>query len=216
MFISIILTVIFTFLFLIGITIFAFHNQLTNTITLADMKYCERKFKNKFRLYIENAREIDSKGNIGAINIKELAEQLNLKMEPESELSENVRAFLDVAPQDSGYNGIIRYTCNGDKDYDANFDIVHEIMHYLNDVGAEKKVTKSFTRMNHGKRRGYHEQMIDYYTAVATIPKENLQERILKKGGSPYDDWFVEELTDIYKQPKKMIIRRIGEVETLS
>lgn len=216
MFTLIILTVIFTFLFLIGITILAFHNQLTSTITLADMKYCERQFKNKYRSYIDSAREIDSKGNVGAININKLAKQLNLKMESEAELSEGVRAFLDVAPQNSCYNGIIRYTCNGDKDYEANFDLVHEIMHYLNDVGVEKKVTKSFARMYHGKRRGYHEQMIDYYTAVATIPKESLQERIRIKGGNPYDDWFVEELTDIYKQPKNMIIRRIGEIEALS
>lgn len=218
MFTPIILAVIFTFLLLIGITRFAFRNQVTNTITLADMKYCERQIKKKYRIYTDIARKVDNENDIDTIDIPELAEHLNLQMEnvPSSFLEKDTRACLDIAIENSGYNGIIRYTSDGDNDYESNFDLIHEIMHYLKDVGAEKKVTKSFARMNHGNRRGYHEQMIDYYAAAVAIPKESLQKRIRSHIGDPYDDCFVEKLTDIYKQPKNMIIRRIGEVEALS
>lgn len=218
MFTSIILSALFTFAFLLCITLFAFRNQLTNTITLADMKYCERQIRNKYRTYTEDTREINSTKNVDALNIDKLAKCLSLQMEvvAESSLPEGVRAYLDAAPKSSGCNGVVRYACNGENDYESNFDLIHEIMHYLNDVGAGKQVTKSFARLYHGNRRGYHEQVIDYYAAAVAIPKESLQERIRIFNGNPYDDCFVSQLSDVYKQPKETIIRRIGEVMALS
>lgn len=217
-FISLGLSALSAFIILLCVTIFAFRNQLTNTITLADMKYCERKIRNKYREYTEETREINNNQNIDALDIVELAKCLGLQMEivTESALPKGVRAHLDVAPKNSDYNGIVRYVSNGEKDYESNFDIIHEIMHYLNDVGAGKPVTKSFARLYHGNRRGYHEQMIDYYAAAVAIPKESLQERIRMFNGNPYDDCFINELADTYKQPKETIVRRIGEVIALS
>lgn len=216
MVVFIVLSVIFTIAILLFITRFAFRNQLTNTITLADMKYCERKIKDVYRSHTEKNRQINKDLNVDALDVEELAKSLSLQMVAESSLPEGVRAYLDIAPQSGEYNGVVRYVRNGDKDYESNFDIIHEIMHYLNDVGAGKQVTKSFARVYHGNQRGYHEQMIDYYAAAVAIPKESLQERIRLHGGNPYDETFVSELADVYKQPKETIIRRVGEVVALS
>ena len=216
MLVFIILSVFFTIAILLFITRFAFRNQLTNTNTLADMKYCERKIKDVYRNHTEKNRKINKDLSIDALDVEELAKSLCLQMVAESSLPEGVRAYLDTAPKSSEYNGVVRYVRNGDKDYESNFDIIHEIMHYLNDVGAGKQVTKSFARVYHGNQRGYHEQVIDYYAAAVAIPKESLQERIRLHGGDPYDKTFVTQLTDVYKQPKETIVRRIGEVMALS
>ena len=212
------LSAIITVAALLYITKSAFRNQLTNTITLADMKYCERKIKKQYRTHTKKNRIIDKERNVDTLDVEELAKDLSLKLQivSDSSLREDVRAYLDVAPQNSGYNGIVCYVRNGDNDYEANFDIIHEIMHYLNDVGHGKKVTKSFARVYHGNQREYHEQMIDYYAAAVAIPKESLQERIRIHSGNPHDESFINELADIYKQPKETVKRRIGEVLALS
>lgn len=213
---SLLLYATVTFAVLACIPILFFRNQETNTVTLADMRYCERRIRDKYQKYTEKNRITDNKQNIEKLNIEQLATSLSLRMEVASDLPEGTRARLDTAPSNSKYNGVVRYVRNGHKDYDSNFDIIHEIMHYLNDVGVGKQVTKSFTRLHHGNKRKYHEQVIDYYAAAVAIPKESLQMRIRLHNGNPYDECFVNQLADIYEQPKEMIIRRIGEVIALS
>lgn len=213
---SIVLTAILTAAILLLVTMFAFRDQLTNTITLADMKYCERKIKEQYQVYTEKNRNFDNDLNVDTLDIDKLAKSLRLQMKSVPNLPKNVRAHLDIAPHGSNYNGVVSYVSNGNNDYQTNFDIIHEIMHYLNDVGYGKKVTTSFARKNHGDRRGYHEQMIDYYAAAIAIPKDNLQRRIMLYGGNPYNDDFLNELVEVYNQPKETVKRRISEVIALS
>ena len=214
--ISIAFTAILTTAILLSITAFAFRDQLTNTITLADMKYCERKIQEQYQVYTEKNRKLDNDLNIDALDIEKLAQSLRLQMKCVPSLKENVRAHLDIAPNGSNYNGVISYVANEKNDYQTNFDIIHEIMHYLDDVGYGKKVTTSFTRKNHGDRRAYHEQMIDYYAAAVAIPKDNLQRRIMLYSGNPYDKYFIMELAEIYKQPIETVKRIISEVVAMS
>lgn len=213
---SVVITAILTVVILLSVTVLAFRDQLTNTITLADMKYCERKIKEQYRIYTEKNRRLDYNLNIDTLDIDKLAQSLHLQMNRVPRLNKNVRAHLNIALDGDKYNGVISFVSNGNKDYQTNFDIIHEIMHYLNDVGYGKKVTTSFTRKNHGDRRGYHEQVIDYYAAAIAIPKDNLLRRIMLYDGNPYDDEFVNELVEVYKQPRETVIRRIAEVIALS
>lgn len=213
---SIVLTAILTAAILLLLTVFIFRDQLTNTITLADMKYCERKIKEQYRVYTEKNRRFDNDRKVDTLDVEKLAQSLRLQMKSVPSLKNNVRAHLDIAPDGSDYNGVVSYVSDGNNDYQTNFDIIHEIMHYLHDVGYGRKVTTSFARTNHGDRRGYHEQMIDYYAAAVAIPKDNLQRRIMLYGGNPYDDDFINELVEVYNQPKVTVKRRISEVLALS
>lgn len=145
-----------------------------------------------------------------------LSEKLQLKVEyvdPE-ELPKDTEA--ELAPtEEEGYMGVIRIN----KRYrNKSFSYMHEIIHYLHDVGRGKRVVLCFSRKTKGKTNSVHEQRINYLTA-GNIMKY----REIKKALQRYDDSFpkmdelefIENLCDKYGQEKVAVIRRIREVRKI-
>ncbi len=216
--ITILIIVIFAIVLLVAVSIamkVAFCNQLSNMVTIADMYRCESIIRSKYERYLSPYRKVSETSEY--LDVKGLAQGLKLEIvkDNESDLPRAVKGLLD-APKTESYYGTIRFIPDGAEKYTENFDIIHEIIHYLHDVGVGKRVDKSFARVHHGYQRGYQEQVRDYFTAAAAIPMESLQERISSYDGDPYDDEFVHYLMDIYQQPYNAVKRRIGEVMLLS
>lgn len=193
-----------------------FRDQLSenSAVAIADMYRCERIIDNKYERLISKYRKGGNDGEY--VDIYELAEFLKLEIVKanESDLPKNVKGLLD-APSKKGYNGKIKYVADGERKYFDNFVIIHEIIHYLHDVGVGRQVDHSFARVHHGYRRNYQEQIRDYFTAAAAIPIESLLERIGSYDGDPHDKNFIEKLMDVYQQPYETVERRIKEVMIL-
>lgn len=201
------------FLFYLSM-VYSYKGQVSDTVTLAEMEMCERVIHRNFEEYLNQFRKRASDGSEHSLDIEALARDLGLQVEESYNLPQNYRGSLNEATS-SNYNGLIQYS----KDkvlYAANFDITHEIIHYLVDIGKGKQVSQSFARLHHGNSRGHREQIIDYYAAAVAIPQADLRDRLSNYAGNPYDEKFVLNLMEIYKQPKDTIVRRIGEVLALS
>lgn len=195
-----------------------FKDQMTDKVTFAEMEKCEYLIPKRYEKHIGPYRRIKHDKSIGALDVMALASGLGLKISSDSSpMTENERCVLGISDS-SEYNGII-YVREGETDRKSqNFDIMHEIVHYLKDVGAKKKVSKSFARTHHsdGYRRGHQEQIVDYYAAAMAIPAESLRARINAYHGNPRDEEFIKEMMEIYEMPRETVVRRINEVSFLS
>lgn len=166
---------------------------------------------------IENWLISECDPQIGRISSEEeLSKKLKLRVEyvaPEY-LAEHVEAELRPIDDDS-YNGLIRVnaSCIG-----KSFAYLHEIMHYIYDVGIGKKVDRVFTRMARGHTEGAHEQKINYMTAAFTMRYDKIEPRIRAYDESrPRLDAvkFVDDLSNEYKQPRSVVVRRIQEIRRI-
>lgn len=84
---------------------------------------------------------------------------------------------------------------------------MHEIAHYLKDVGVGKRVSTSFARTHHGDPRSHQEQVTDYYAAAMAIPKDSLEKRIIACPVDPYSEDFVAKMMEVYNQPNETVRR---------
>ena len=193
---------------------FKFKTRLSNGVTFAEMEKYEDEIKRKYYKYVTKFRTSQPDGSYDAVNINALANALQLKVEQASP-STTVRGIL-VAADSPEYNGIIRFTAPEDNQSSENFDIMHEIVHYLKDVGEGKKVSTSFTRTHHGGPRSHREQVVDYYAAAMAIPRDSLRKQIDACHGNPCSEEFVTKMMNIYRQPRETVRRRINEVIFLS
>lgn len=191
-----------------------FRHQLSNSVTLAEMEKCEDEIERKYLKYVTQYRRTQKNGSLDEVDIDALTKALHLKVEKAS-LPSSVRGVLE-APDSPEYNGIIRFEPDEGKQYSENFDIMHEIVHYLKDVGVGKKVSTSFARTHHGNPRSHQEQVVDYYAAAMAIPKGSLKKHIDFYSGDPYSEDFVRKMMDVYGQPHETVRRRINEVIALS
>lgn len=142
-----------------------------------------------------------------------MSKTLKLKVEHVNagELSKNIEAIL--APiDDDNFFGVIR-VC--DENSHKSFSYMHEIMHYLYDVGRGQRVTRVFERQKKKKVNDDHEQDIDYLAASSIMKYREIKKHIRDyDSSSPKMDElaFIEGLCAKFNQERIAVIRRIREV----
>ena len=146
-----------------------------------------------------------------------LSKKLQLKVEyvnPEK-LSKCTEA--ELAPiDDAAYMGIIRIN---NRNQHSSFSYMHEIIHYLHDVGRGNRVTQVFERKEKGKTKNDHEQHINYLTAGNIMKYRDIKKALqLYDKSSPKMDEikFINDLCKKYDQERVAVIRRIREVRKIS
>ena len=151
-----------------------------------------------------------------SISDEGLLKKLNLKLEyvNQDEFAPHTEAELCPC-NDEGYFGLIRVN----KKYINNrFAYMHEIIHYLLDVGLGKRVEKVFSRKTRGNTADEHEQEVNYATAAAILKYKDMKDAILEYDRSkPKMDelLFVRNICKKYNQETTTVIRRVKEVRTL-
>ncbi len=144
----------------------------------------------------------------------ELSTKLGLKVEYVTDMADDNEAELLPIDGDS-YYGLIRL---GKRTEKYKFAYIHEIMHYIFDVGYGNKVTKCFSRKKKGKTNSHEEQRINYITAAYIMPFEQIVNELYKYDHSiPKMDEiaFIRTLQTRYEQSETAVIRRIREVRKL-
>ena len=145
-----------------------------------------------------------------------LSSELKLKVEKvvPSQMNKHVEAELRPV-DDEKYNGLIRVNSSCVK---TNFAYLHEIMHYIYDVGIGNKVNEVFTRKSRGHTEGAHEQKINYMTAAFIMRYDKIEPRIREYDESkPKMDElkFINDLSQEFNQPSTVVIRRIQEIRRI-
>ncbi len=135
------------------------------------------------RLSVEKMIELEDKltqsplAEIGfAKTDEELAKILGLEIVVvhNDELPRDTEAML--TPNDNPrYFGLIQVK---QKYRHSVFACIHEIIHYVFDVGCNKYVQETFERKIRGKTKGSHEQEINYMAASYSMPFIQIKEAI--------------------------------------
>lgn len=117
---------------------------------------------------------------------------------------------------DSRLNGCIKvnnkYSGNGE------FRYLHEVVHYVLDVGVGEKVVQKYPRKRIDNSCNEHERKVDYLAAVALIPAVKLYAEIKefrKKWFVTDEVAFMKELQKRYSCSEKCLRRRFQEVHKL-
>lgn len=176
------------------------------------------------RLSVEKMIELEEKlkhsplAEIGFAKTDEyLADTLKLEIAvvDDSRLPRDTEATL-THNSNPDYFGLIQVK----ETYRRNmFACIHEIIHYVFDVGCGNYVQGSFERKVRGKTQDAHEQEINYMTAAYSMPLVQFQNAIRDYNGSfPKADElkFVQDLCERYGQGRESVLRRIREVKRLS
>lgn len=130
-------------------------------------------------------------------------------------LDKDLEAIL-VPDDNQDYNG--RILINSLYEDDGEFEYMHEVIHYVLDVGVGKKVNTEFSRHRTGNSNDAHERIVDYYAAVALAPGEKLVEdikRYRKKWFVTDEASFMRELQKKYSCSEECIRQRFKEVHRL-
>ena len=139
--------------------------------------------------------------------------RLNVQYMEYDKLPSDVEALLEPSTDDR-YLGVIKILA----DRTTKFPYMHEIMHYIRDVGVGNKVSRVYTRKVTGKTDSEEEQEINYLTAAAVMPiskvKEDLQEFEQAEGSS--EDLFIDDMVKKYGQEYETVRRRFVEVRSIS
>ncbi len=177
----------------------------------------------KDMLSVEKMLEIESWIEKNAIDVsndslrdQSLLKNLGLKLEyvSQEEFSPDTEAELTPIEEKS-YFGLIRIN---KKYIDTGFAYMHEVMHYLMDVGRGKRVCSVFSRKTKGNTLDEHEQVINYATAAAILKYKDIKDCIIEYDrSSPKMDElaFVSRICKKYNQEQRTVIRRIREVRQL-
>ncbi len=177
----------------------------------------------KRRLSVEKMIELEDKlaqsrlAEIGyAKTDEELAEILKLEIVvvQDDDLPKDTEATL-TSHGNPEFFGQIRvkktYRC-------SMFACIHEIIHYVFDVGCGCYVQESFERKVRGKTQDTHEQEINYMTASYSMPFVQIKEAIQRYDASfPKMDElvFIHDLCKRYGQEREPVLRRIREVKRI-
>lgn len=179
-------------------------------------------FKNK-KLSVEKMISLEDKlaksplAEIGfAKTDEELAKilKLEIKVVDNDALPRDTEATLTQS-DNPDYYGLIRVK---EKYRSRGFACIHEIVHYVFDVGCGNRVTKAFERKVRGKTQDEHEQDINYITASYSMPFPQMKAAIKRYDeSSPKMDElvFVHELCQQYGQERESVLRRIREVKRI-
>lgn len=175
-----------------------------NGFTVAEMEEMENALRNS-KLYSLNLSAADDG----------LSDKLGLKVEYITNMADDNEA--ELMPIDaSSYYGLIRLRQELKK---YKFAYIHEIIHYIFDVGYGNKVTECFARKKKGKTNSHEEQRTNYMTAAYIMPLEQIENELYKYDHSvPKMDEiaFIRALQRNYEQSETAVIRRIREVRRLN
>lgn len=171
--------------------------------SIEEMIEMENALKNSVlrRLYL-NAADTD------------LLERLKLEIEYVDSMDDENEAEL-LPAKDGNYLGLIRLRRELEK---YRFAYSHEIIHYIFDVGYEKRVERSYTRKRQGKTKSRAEQVTNYLTAAYVMPYEEICEALaIYDNSHPKMDEikFIGSLRKKYDQSETAVVRRIREVRRL-
>lgn len=146
---------------------------------------------------------------------EDLAKKFHLEVKycKPNEMPEDVEATLSKS-EDKQYFGTIRVVENADI---TKFSYVHELIHYLRDVGEGKKVSKTYTRKKQGKTDSSDEQDINYLTAATIMPLEQISKTLSDYEKMSYNEEkeFIAHTAQKYQQNEDAVLRRIIEVRDL-
>lgn len=141
---------------------------------------------------------------------------LKLKLEYIDQDKFDQETEAELCPTDeNGYLGLIRVSR---KYLHSKFAYVHEIIHYLKDVGIGNRVEKVYARRTKGNTQDNHEQEVNYATAATILKYKDMKKIIVEydKSKPKMDELkFVEDLCIKYGQERTTVIRRIREVRSL-
>lgn len=140
----------------------------------------------------------------------------NLKLDVQycdtSDLPKDVEAKLSPTNKDS-FNGTIMILNNSAI---SKFSFIHEIMHYIRDVGVGNRVIKEYTRKSKGNTESNEEQEINYLTAALVMPIQQIASDLDEfEGKVEFDDDFWSKMMEKYDQTKEAIMRRFIEVRNI-
>lgn len=151
-----------------------------------------------------------------AITDEKLLKKLKLKLEYVNQDEFEPHTEAELCPcEDENYFGLIRIN---KKYINTRFAYMHEIIHYLRDVGLGKKVNKVFSRKTRGNTIDQHEQEVNYATAATILKYRDIKDVILAydKSRPKMDElMLVNRICEQYSQEPTTVIRRIKEVRTL-
>ena len=143
-----------------------------------------------------------------------LSEKLKLKVEYVDDMDKDNEAELMPIADDSCL-GLIRLRKELEK---HRFAYMHEVMHFIFDVGYDKKVEKTYTRKRKGKTNSDEEQRINYKTAAYIMKYDEIYSKIEEYDNSrpKLDELkFILNLQKDYEQDEETVFRRIKEVRRL-
>lgn len=146
---------------------------------------------------------------------EELSDKLHFKIEYVDKMDDDNEAELLPIESDK-YWGLIRLRKESQNN---RFAYMHEVMHYIFDVGYGNKVTKKFTRKKREKTANREEQKINYTAAAYIMPYEDILTELNAYDVSrPKMDEikFVRNLRSKYNQSETATLRRIREVRKIS
>lgn len=143
-----------------------------------------------------------------------LAERFNLSRVIDNNLPRDTEAVLDK-PDRPGVFGTIRVK----QKYSENpFSCVHEIIHYVFDVGVGKCVETQYTRKIRDCTQDPKEQETNYKAAAYIIPYNKLYDDLRGFYQTyPRDESrFISAMCEKYNQPRVAVLRRIREIKRLA
>lgn len=147
---------------------------------------------------------------------KELADRLGLEIVVvhDGDLPKDTEATL-THNNNAKYKGLIQVKRTYRR---SMFACIHEVIHYVFDVGCGNCVQGSFERKVRGKTQDAHEQEINYMTASYSMPFAQIKEDIRRYNNSvPRADElvFIRDLCERYGQERESVLRRIREVKRI-
>ena len=188
--------------------IFGIRTKYDNNFSIQEME--EMEIQLKCSVLTQDERLVKCSDAIA------LCKELKLQVEYEENMGDDEAKLVHSA--DEQYNGKIILI----KDLKSfKFACVHEIIHYIFDVGYGKKVPigACYPRKRKGKTTDIAEQKTNYLTAAYTMPYREMLDEIERfDTSSPKMDIqiFLRNLSDKYQQSKVAVVRRIREVRRLS
>lgn len=147
---------------------------------------------------------------------EKLLEKLNLKLEYVDQDKFEPDTEAELRPcSEYDYFGLIRVS---KKYINTKFAYIHEIIHYLKDVGVGNRVEKIYARKTKGNTKDDHEQEVNYATAAIILKYQDMKKYIVTydKSKPKLDELkFINEICENYGQERTTVIRRIKEVRKL-
>lgn len=140
----------------------------------------------------------------------------NLKLDviycnPE-DLPEDDEALL-LPTDDPHYFGVIKIS----NECVTKFPYMHEIIHYLRDVGVGKRVLQPCARKKSGKTDTAEEQDVNYLTAAAVMPYDSIFQELGQYEKEDLDEEsFIMGMTEKYGQGVRAVSRRFIEVRSIA
>lgn len=171
--------------------------------TVKEMNDMENELKNS-KLYSLKLSADDRK----------ISDKLGLKVTYVTDMSNDDEAEL-LPTDDPDYFGLIKLKKELAK---YKFAYIHEIIHYIFDVGYGNRVATCFSRKRRGKTESREEQRTNYKTAAYIMPADQIARALdVYDHSVPKQDEieFIRSLQERYEQSERAVIRRIREVRKL-